>query len=189
MVIVSMGQEQVVPLIMGATLGDEAVGGLRAGQYLLGITHFLMMAMENFIPRQASEHFTAGGHKALRNYLMRQTVLIGSATLALILALAIPAEFWMGRVFGADEAASMGLVTRVVADGRVVEEAYDTARRIADGAPLVARWHQKFMRRLEDPQPLSETELDEGYACYGTEDFRIGTASFLAKNKPRFEGR
>ena len=94
-----------------------------------------------------------------------------------------------GRVFGADEAASMGLVTRVVPDGRVVEEAYDTARRIADGAPLVARWHKKFMRRLEDPRPLSETELDEGYACYGTEDFRIGYTSFLAKNKPRFEGR
>ncbi|MEE8516636.1 MAG: enoyl-CoA hydratase-related protein [Alphaproteobacteria bacterium] len=94
-----------------------------------------------------------------------------------------------GRVFGADEAAAMGLVTRVVADGKVAGEAYDTARHIAEGAPLVARWHKKFLRRLEDPRPLTETELDEGYACYGTEDFRIGYTSFLGKKKPEFEGR
>ena len=94
-----------------------------------------------------------------------------------------------GRVFGAGEAASMGLVTRVVPDDNVIEEAMETARRIAEGAPLVARWHKKFMRRLDDPAPLTETELDEGYACFGTEDFRIGYASFLDKKKPKFKGR
>ena len=94
-----------------------------------------------------------------------------------------------GRVFGADEAASMGLVTRVVPDDKVIEEAYETARRIAEGAPLAARWHKKFVRRLEDPRPLTEAEIDEGYACYGTEDFRIGTTSFLSKRKPEFKGR
>jgi enoyl-CoA hydratase/carnithine racemase len=94
-----------------------------------------------------------------------------------------------GRVFGADEALQKGLVTRVVPDDKVVEEAYATARRIADGAPLVARWHKQFMRRLHDPAPLTETELDEGYACYDTEDFRTGYKAFLAKAKPGFNGR
>lgn len=94
-----------------------------------------------------------------------------------------------GRVFGADEARAMGLVTRVVTDEKVAEEAYETARRIAEGAPLVARWHKAFIRRLEDPRPLTEEELDEGYACYATEDFRIGYTSFLKKKKPEFEGR
>lgn len=94
-----------------------------------------------------------------------------------------------GRVFGADEAHAMGLVTRVVADGKVAEETYEAARRIAEGAPLVARWHKAFIRRLEDPRPLTEEELDEGYACYATEDFRIGYTSFLKKKKPEFEGR
>jgi enoyl-CoA hydratase/carnithine racemase len=94
-----------------------------------------------------------------------------------------------GRVFGADEALQKGLVTRVVPDDKVVEEAYATARRIADGAPLVARWHKQFMRRLHDPAPLTETELDEGYACYDTEDFRTGYKTFLAKAKPGFKGR
>ncbi len=94
-----------------------------------------------------------------------------------------------GRVFGAGEAKEMGLVSRVVADADVEKEALAAARRIADGAPLVARWHKKFARRLAEPGPLTAEELDEGYACYGTEDFETGYKAFLAKTKPDFKGR
>ncbi|HLX79403.1 MAG TPA: enoyl-CoA hydratase-related protein [Burkholderiales bacterium] len=94
-----------------------------------------------------------------------------------------------GRIWGAREAYEKGLVSRVVADTGVVEEAYAAARRIADGAPLVARWHKKFIHRLLDPRPLTEEERDEGYACFDTEDFRAGVAAFLAKKKPEFKGR
>ncbi len=94
-----------------------------------------------------------------------------------------------GRVFGAAEAREKGLVNRVVPDARVEEEAYATAGRIAAGAPLVARWHKRFVARLEDPAPLTETERDEGYACYDTEDFRVGYRAFLEKKKPDFKGR
>jgi len=94
-----------------------------------------------------------------------------------------------GRVFGAEEARQKGLVTRIAPDDRVEEEAYAAARRIAEGAPLVARWHKKFARRLTDPRPLTEAETDEGYACFGTEDFRIGYRAFLDKSKPEFKGR
>ncbi len=94
-----------------------------------------------------------------------------------------------GRVFGAAEAREKGLVNRVVPDERVEAEAMETARRIADGAPLVARWHKSFLRRLEDPTPLAEAELDQGYACYATEDFQIGYRSFLEKKRPLFKGR
>ena len=93
-----------------------------------------------------------------------------------------------GRVFGADEAFSKGLVNRVVPDDKVEEETYATARRIAEGAPLVARWHKKFALRLADPRPLAEDELDESYACFDTEDFREGAAAFVAKRKPQFKG-
>ena len=94
-----------------------------------------------------------------------------------------------GRVFDAREAKDKGLVTRVVPDDQVEQEARETAQRIADGAPLVARWHKKFARRLRDPKPLGAAEYDEGFACFGTEDFRIGYEAFLAKRKPEFRGR
>lgn len=94
-----------------------------------------------------------------------------------------------GRIFDAAEAKDKGIVTRVVPDDQVVASAYESARRIADGAPLVARWHKQFIRRLADPTPLSPEELDEGYACFGTEDFQIGYRAFLDKEKPRFQGR
>jgi enoyl-CoA hydratase/carnithine racemase len=94
-----------------------------------------------------------------------------------------------GRVFDAAEAREKGLVTRVVPDAEVEREALETARRIAEGAPLVARWHKKFLARLERPEPPSGAELDEGYACYDTEDFQIGYRSFLEKTKPEFKGR
>lgn len=94
-----------------------------------------------------------------------------------------------GRVFDASEAMQKGLVTRVVADNQVIEEAYACARRIADGAPLVARWHKQFMRRLPDPAPLTQQEKDESYLCYDTEDFHIGYTSFLEKTKPVFKGK
>ena len=94
-----------------------------------------------------------------------------------------------GRVFGAEEAKAMGLVNRVMPDGEVEAEAMATAGRIAAGAPLVARWHKKFIRRLEDPAPLTPEELAEGYDCYATEDFQIGYQSFLNKTKPQFKAK
>ncbi len=94
-----------------------------------------------------------------------------------------------GRVFDAAEAQQKGLVTRVVADDQVIGETYASARRIAAGAPLVARWHKQFMRRLGDPTPLTQQEKDESYLCYDTEDFHIGYTSFLEKTKPVFKGK
>jgi len=94
-----------------------------------------------------------------------------------------------GRVFDAVEAKEKHLVSRVVSDADVETEAYETAKRIAEGAPLAARWHKKFAKRLSDPTPLTEEEQDEGYACYSTEDFQIGYKAFLAKTKPDFKGR
>jgi enoyl-CoA hydratase len=94
-----------------------------------------------------------------------------------------------GRVFGAAEAKEKGLVSRVVPDAQVAEEAYAAAQRIAAGAPLVNRWHKKFARRLEDSHPLDPNEFNEPYETFDTEDFQQGYRSFLDKETPSFRGR
>ena len=94
-----------------------------------------------------------------------------------------------GRIFGAAEAKEKGLVTRVVPDDEVSAEARATAQRITEGAPLVARWHKQFVRRLEEGSPITATEADACFDCFDTADFREGYAAFLAKRKPRFSGR
>ncbi len=94
-----------------------------------------------------------------------------------------------GRIFDAREALAKRLVTRVVPDDQVATEARETAGRIAEGAPLSARWHKKFARRLADPRPLSDAEYDECYDCFDTDDFKIGYQAFLAKRKPTFQGK
>jgi len=94
-----------------------------------------------------------------------------------------------GRIFDAMEAKDKGLVTRIVPDGMVEQEAIASANRIAEGAPLVARWHKKFARRLTDPAPITPEEYAECFACFDTEDYNIGFRNFLSRQKPRFVGK
>jgi len=95
-----------------------------------------------------------------------------------------------GRVWEAQEALAKGLLTRVVPDADLAGEAYASARRIAEGAPLVNRWHKRFVRQLSArPEPLGAAEIDENFAYFATEDYRIGMAAFAGRRKPEFKGR
>jgi enoyl-CoA hydratase len=104
---------------------------------------------------------------------------------------AVAAEILLeGRVWNAEEAFAKGLLTRVVPDIDVEREAYATARRIADGAPLVARWHKQFIRRLTiGAPPLTAAEIDANFDYLKTDDYRKGIAAFIHKKKPVFKGR
>ncbi len=110
-----------------------------------------------------------------------------------LLALAGPAvvlELLLeGRILDAAEALQKGLLSRVVADEAVFDEAWACASRIAAGAPLAARWHKQWVRRLMDQKPLDEAEKRASFAFLGTEDYREGLAAFFARRPPRFRGR
>ena len=95
-----------------------------------------------------------------------------------------------GRVFGAQEARDKGLVNRVVPDDKVEEE---SLRARPGASPKARRWSRAgtsgSSAGCSTLDPLSPEENDESYACFDTEDFRIGYRAFLAKKKPRFRGK
>lgn len=92
-----------------------------------------------------------------------------------------------GRVFGAPEARQKGLLNRIT--DNVMAEAWQTAQRIASGAPLAARVNKQMTRRLAPaPAPLTEQELLAAFSFLESTDYREGVASFLQKRKPDFTG-
>ena len=93
-----------------------------------------------------------------------------------------------GDLVDARRAREMGIVNRIVPDGEVAEAGWGVARGIASGAPLVNRWHKKFVRRMARGRPLSDAERDEAYDAFQTRDYREGTEAFLEKREPRFRG-
>ena len=95
-----------------------------------------------------------------------------------------------GRMWSAQEAFDKGLLTRVVSDAQLAAETAATVQRIAAGAPLVARWHKQFIRRLTPlPPPPTEAESQANFDYFDTEDYRIGYDAFMQKRKPSFVGR
>lgn len=93
------------------------------------------------------------------------------------------------RMFGAEEALRIGLVSKVVPLSELDREVDETAERIVRSAPLSNRWHKKFLRRLADPAPLTAEELEEPYLAFDTADYQEGSAAFAEKRLPNFQAK
>jgi enoyl-CoA hydratase/carnithine racemase len=77
----------------------------------------------------------------------------------------------------------------VVADAEVDAEAAATARRIAFGAPLVARTHKQLVRRMmAAARTLDAAETQASFRYLDTADYAEGMAAFLEKRPPQFRG-
>ncbi len=94
-----------------------------------------------------------------------------------------------GRLMDAREAQAKGLVTRVVPDAQVRDEAYASARRIAAGAPRVAAAHKAWLRRLTPASQVTQEDQEAAFALLADGDYREGLAAFFARRKPRFRGQ
>lgn len=93
-----------------------------------------------------------------------------------------------GELIDAHKAHTYGLVNRVHPVGTVVESGYGLVARVAAGAPLVNRWHKRFVRRLMERHPLTDEEREEAHHAFETRDYAEGRTAFVEKREPRFEG-
>ncbi len=95
------------------------------------------------------------------------------------------------RMMDAAEAERAGLVSRVVPDGRVLEEALAAAATIAEySLPAVMIAKESINRAYEST--LSEGILFERrvfHSLFATEDQKEGMAAFVEKRKPAFKNR
>jgi enoyl-CoA hydratase len=94
-----------------------------------------------------------------------------------------------GRMMDANEAERAGLVSRVVAADKLLEEALAVATQIAEySLPSVMMAKEAVSRAYE--APLAEGILFERrlfHALFGTEDQKEGMAAFVEKRKPKFK--
>jgi enoyl-CoA hydratase len=96
-----------------------------------------------------------------------------------------------GRAFSAQDAYDWGMVNRLCAPGKLMDEVLEAARRIADNAPISVRQakhaiHYGLQMDLASGMML---EIEAYNRMVPTEDRREGIASFNEKRKPVFKGR
>jgi enoyl-CoA hydratase len=122
---------------------------------------------------------TLGNCLSMSN-ISRLTALIGPARVKDII--------FTARLVGADEAASVGLLSEVVEDLAALQRRADElAALIAGHAPLTLNATKQALARLQRRLTREEGE-DLILMCYMSRDFREGLDAFLAKRPPHWTG-
>jgi len=96
-----------------------------------------------------------------------------------------------GRRVAAAEALSLGLVNRVSGEGKLIDDALETARQIASNAPIaVAAAKHAIAEGLSLPMDDAlKLELSHYEKVLGTEDRLEGLRAFAEKRPPLFRGK
>ena len=122
---------------------------------------------------------TLGNCLSMSNF-SRLTALIGPARVKDII--------FTARLVGAEEAASVGLLTEVVEDLPALEKRVaELAVLIAGHAPLTLNATKQALSRLTRRLTREEGE-DLILQCYMSADFREGMDAFLNKRQPQWKG-
>jgi crotonobetainyl-CoA hydratase len=106
----------------------------------------------------------------------------------------VAVEFLMtGRWMDAAEARHWGLANHVVETGAGLAKAWDIARQLADGPPLLYPAIKQLLRHTEmvpEHQAFAlHDSLDAVQKVIRSEDLREGASAFTEKRKPQWRGR
>jgi len=115
----------------------------------------------------------------------------GTQRLARVLGKQLAMEYVLtGRRFDAKTARELGLVNRVVEDGRWLEEAMDLARGIAERPPIAARLAKQAVLAAEETAMSAGLENERRLyeLAMATEDRVEGMRAFIEKREPEFKG-
>ncbi|GAA0768401.1 enoyl-CoA hydratase-related protein [Ideonella azotifigens] len=91
------------------------------------------------------------------------------------------------RVLNAQEARERGLVTRVLPDALVADEALRCARQIARLSPQAMKLNKQALRRFASGPPSQRAEREPHYAYAPSAEHREGLAAFNEKRPARFD--
>ena len=117
----------------------------------------------------------------------------GTYTTPRIVGMAKACEvIFTGRLYTGEEAFAMGLVNRVVAQEKVLEEALSLAREIAtNSAPIAVRLAKRALYKNDADLLEAAIEVESEYQAYTwtTEDAKEGITAMTEKRAPKFQGK
>jgi enoyl-CoA hydratase/carnithine racemase len=92
------------------------------------------------------------------------------------------------RKVTAEEAFQMGIVNRICAPGKALEEAQDLAQTIAENGPLAVRHALRVIRQTPDMtyEEALKKETEEAVSLIASGECLHGIAAFLLKQTPSF---